>query len=88
MMTILAPHFDAVYLTQYSHSTRCASADALLSAARQSRGDLPAAFIADPIRAWQAVAADAATDDVICVTGSVFLAGELRPLLLRGRSEE
>jgi hypothetical protein len=31
--------------------------------------------------AWQRAHAEALPGDLICVTGSVFLAGELRPLL-------
>jgi dihydrofolate synthase/folylpolyglutamate synthase len=31
--------------------------------------------------AWAAARAAARPDDLVCVTGSVFLAGELRPLL-------
>jgi dihydrofolate synthase/folylpolyglutamate synthase len=37
---------------------------------------------ADPADAWRRARADAAAEDLICVTGSVFLAGELRPTIL------
>jgi dihydrofolate synthase/folylpolyglutamate synthase len=84
MLTILAPHFDRLYLTQYTSSARCASTDTLLAASRRSGIDRPTVAVPDPVRAWQLVRAEASRDDLICVTGSVFLAGELRPVLLNG----
>jgi dihydrofolate synthase/folylpolyglutamate synthase len=81
MLSILAPHFDRVYLTQYTSSARCASTDALLAAVRNGGGVLPTVAVSDPFRAWQLAEAEASVEDVICVTGSVFLAGELRASL-------
>ena len=40
-------------------------------------------------QAWNMARAAARSEDLICVTGSVFLAGELRPVLLHdNRSSE
>jgi len=36
--------------------------------------------------AWHAARAAAGPGDLVCVTGSVFLAGELRPLMLADAS--
>jgi dihydrofolate synthase / folylpolyglutamate synthase len=82
IMNILAPHFDHVYLTQYTSSARCASADDLRAALRNSQSAPSSSFIADPVDAWNRVESSVRTEDLICVTGSVFLAGELRPSLL------
>jgi dihydrofolate synthase/folylpolyglutamate synthase len=84
MLTILTPHFDRLYLTQYTRSPRSASTDALLAAVRGSGVDLPTVAVTDPLRAWQLATAEATDDDLICMTGSVFLAGELRASLLSG----
>jgi dihydrofolate synthase/folylpolyglutamate synthase len=88
ILTILAPHFDRAYLTQYTGSTRAASATSLLDAIHKTQVDLPATVVPHPVQAWQLMKADAKFEDLICVTGSVFLAGELRPLLLCGRDDE
>jgi dihydrofolate synthase / folylpolyglutamate synthase len=40
----------------------------------------PATKHATPLEAWQAARTAAADTDLICITGSVFLAGELRPV--------
>jgi dihydrofolate synthase/folylpolyglutamate synthase len=82
MLTVLTPHFDRLYLTQYTSSSRCASTDALLGAARESGSRLPTVAVADPLRALRLAQAEAGDDDLICVTGSLFLAGELRASLI------
>jgi hypothetical protein len=40
----------------------------------------PATKYATPLEAWQAARTTAADTDLICITASVFLAGELRPV--------
>jgi dihydrofolate synthase/folylpolyglutamate synthase len=80
MFRILAPHFAHAFLTPYlggARSTPPAELARLLRAA-----DGPPATVCDaPAAAWEAARRTAGPDDLICVTGSVFLAGELRPLL-------
>jgi hypothetical protein len=41
-----------------------------------------------PTLALEAARAEAGAADLICITGSVFLAGELRPLLLAAQRPE
>jgi len=80
MLDILAPKFDRVLLTSFHGSTRCTPAEQLmelLSPEAQTR----CRTFSDPIAAWNHARAGAKVDDLICITGSVFLAGELRPIV-------
>lgn len=78
MLQVLAPHFDHIYLTRYSISPRSVPPEQLAAML-----DSSTAFTICPTAkaAWQAARSAAAPDDLICITGSVFLAGELRPEL-------
>jgi dihydrofolate synthase / folylpolyglutamate synthase len=81
MFRVLAPHFAHAFLTRYTDNPRGVAPEQL-SEWWRAAGDVPATACATPAQAWQAARALAGADDLICVTGSVFLAGELRPLLL------
>jgi dihydrofolate synthase/folylpolyglutamate synthase len=83
MFRLLAPHFDHAFLTRYADNPRSVAPEQLLGW-WQAAGDRPATACATPSEAWTAARAVAANDDLICVTGSVFLAGEMRPLMLKG----
>jgi dihydrofolate synthase/folylpolyglutamate synthase len=80
MVRVLAPHFAHAFLTGFS-SPRAVPPDRLAELFAQD-GRLPVSVHPDPRAAWQAARAAATPDDLVCVTGSVFLAGELRPFLL------
>jgi dihydrofolate synthase/folylpolyglutamate synthase len=82
MFRVLAPEFDHAFLTRYTDNPRSVATEQLLAWWRAA-GDRPATICATPTEAWTAARAMAAEVDLICVTGSVFLAGETRPLLLR-----
>jgi dihydrofolate synthase/folylpolyglutamate synthase len=71
MFAVLAPHFAHAFLTRYTDNPRAVPA-----------GGGPMTLCPTPAAAWQAARALARPDDLICITGSVFLAGELRPLLV------
>lgn len=82
MLEILAPHFDHLFLTQFHNSPRFVSPE-------QAVELLPASSPPHTIceHAGDALARArtlARQQDLICVTGSVFLAGELRPGLITG----
>jgi dihydrofolate synthase/folylpolyglutamate synthase len=47
----------------------------------RATGGPPATVCPSPAAAWEEARRMAGPDDLICVTGSVFLAGEMRPLL-------
>ena len=83
MFRVLAPHFAEAYLTKYTDNPRGVAADELAKLWDASGGG-PRTLCRTPAEAWQAARSAAGTDDLICITGSVFLAGELRPLLKPG----
>ena len=81
MLRVLAPHFATIVLTRFANVYRSSDTTDLV-------GLLPADFageaeIIEPAEeAWRRACDLARAEDLICVTGSVFLAGELRPLML------
>jgi dihydrofolate synthase/folylpolyglutamate synthase len=79
MLHVLAPLFSAAYLTR-SHSPRSMLPGELLELWRRYSSQ-PATAHESALEAWQAARAAAGPGDLICITGSVFLAGELRPVL-------
>jgi dihydrofolate synthase/folylpolyglutamate synthase len=80
ILRVLAPHFAHAYLTRFVSSPRGVPAEQLAELLRQTGGPL-ATVCATPAEAWRSARAAAGAEDLICITGSVFLAGELRPLL-------
>jgi dihydrofolate synthase/folylpolyglutamate synthase len=80
MLQLLAPVFSGAFLTRYSGSKRALPPEQLAPLAA-SHG-LPCTVYSSPQEAWHAARRSAAVTDLICITGSVFLAGEIRPLLL------
>jgi dihydrofolate synthase/folylpolyglutamate synthase len=82
ILQVLTPPFAHVYLTRYSHSPRAVPVERLAEILRQ-QSQTPFTLCPTPADAWRAARETAGPDDLICITGSVFLAGELRPLLLK-----
>jgi len=80
MFEVLAPHFRHAFLTRYANSPRAVPPEQLADLLGRV-GGLPCTVCPTAPEAWHAARAAAGLDDLICVTGSVFLAGELRPLL-------
>lgn len=87
MLALLLPRFDCVVLTRYLNNPRYVPVEELViianevAASMNGRADLPADWIqtaATPADAWRLVAGRASADDLICVTGSFFLAAEMR----------
>jgi dihydrofolate synthase / folylpolyglutamate synthase len=78
---VLAPHFSNAWLTRYSLNPR-AVAPERLAALWHEAGGVGGSAAPAPAEVWHAARAAAGPEDLICVTGSVFLAGELRPLLM------
>jgi dihydrofolate synthase/folylpolyglutamate synthase len=75
MLPILASYFGRFIFTQYGNNPRCVSPEKLaelVSASISSTVIVPAA------RAFESAKGQAGQFDLLCVTGSVFLAGELR----------
>jgi dihydrofolate synthase/folylpolyglutamate synthase len=84
MLRVLAPHFQAFYFTRYTTNPRSADPEHLVDLLRRagSVSDRSIGVYATPAEAWRQAQADAGDADLICITGSVFLAGELRPLIM------
>jgi dihydrofolate synthase/folylpolyglutamate synthase len=80
MLKLLAPHFDRFLLTRYGQNQRAVAPEQLAEWLKQAR-DVPTEIHATASAAWQSAKAQARQEDLIVVTGSVFLAGELRPLM-------
>jgi dihydrofolate synthase / folylpolyglutamate synthase len=81
MFRVLAPHMTHVFLTPYLGSARSTPPEQLAELLRAAGGP-PATLCQTPAAAWESARDMAKPDNLICVTGSVFLAGEMRPLLL------
>ena len=81
MLAYLLPRFDRVVLTQYLNNPRRFGVHELAAAAQNFSGG-EFAVAEHPAQAWQTARQAAAADDVICVTGSFFIAAELREFLL------
>jgi dihydrofolate synthase/folylpolyglutamate synthase len=77
---VLAPLFSHFYLTRYGNNPRSALPEELARMIAEFR---PVAFSVcpSPIDAWNEARGKATPEDLICITGSVFLAGELKPIL-------
>jgi dihydrofolate synthase/folylpolyglutamate synthase len=81
MFRVLTPHFVHAFLTRYRDNPRSVPTEALAEMLRQA-GELGFTLCPNAVAAWQAARAAARPDDLICITGSVYLAGELRPVLV------
>ena len=77
MLARLLPRFDRVIFTQYLNNPRGVP-PAELAAAADRLGASPAAVCPDPARAWREVRAVAGEEDLVCITGSFFIAAEMR----------
>jgi dihydrofolate synthase/folylpolyglutamate synthase len=84
ILNILAPAFDRFHLTRYQSNPRSADPTAM---AKQldGLGKTNVTIYPAPVDAWQAASSEVGPDDAIVIAGSVFLAGELRPLVLSDR---
>jgi dihydrofolate synthase / folylpolyglutamate synthase len=81
MFRVLSSAFDQAFLTRYTANPRSVPAEQLHEW-WQTASPRPALTFATPSQAWTAARAHAGPADLVCIAGSVFLAGEMRPLLL------
>jgi dihydrofolate synthase/folylpolyglutamate synthase len=77
MLRVLLPQFDEVFFTRYRGSSRAVPPEELQQIAEELTGRLWPVFD-DSAAAWSAARAAASEDDLICVTGSFFLAAEMK----------
>lgn len=91
MLETLLPHFQTVILTQYLSNPRRITVGELGEIAQsiQQESGCSAEVIstASPADAWLRAKESATPDTLICVTGSFFIAAEMRELLL-GTTDE
>lgn len=77
MLAVVLPHFDQVIVTRYENNPRGVPPDELAAMAQQIM-DAPIQICVNPESAWRAACELAGEDDLICVTGSFFIAAEMR----------
>tara|TARA_B110000014_G_scaffold115346_1_gene79249 strand:- start:85 stop:627 length:543 start_codon:yes stop_codon:yes gene_type:complete len=77
----LLPRFDTVILTQFQDNPRAVPVESLHRRVRELF-DTPVHATPDPASAWHLARRLANRDDLICVTGSFFIAAEIRELVL------
>lgn len=79
-LRILGDHFDQVILTRYLSNPRAMTETELSTIARESLR-CPWHWTDTPQSAWQLVEQSASVHDLICFTGSFFLAAEAQELI-------
>ncbi|MFM8288951.1 MAG: bifunctional folylpolyglutamate synthase/dihydrofolate synthase [Planctomycetaceae bacterium] len=81
MLQRILPACDRIVFTEFTRNPRALAADELAQMARaQGRSDCE--VIADIHQAWSHARSLATAEDLVCVTGSFFTIGELRPQIL------
>jgi dihydrofolate synthase/folylpolyglutamate synthase len=75
---ILARYFDYFYLTKYSNIPRAVSPEKLASTLIEVAPAKSFEVFPNAQEAWVAAKSSTKANDLLCITGSVFLAGELR----------
>ncbi|HJQ81391.1 MAG TPA: folylpolyglutamate synthase/dihydrofolate synthase family protein [Lacipirellulaceae bacterium] len=80
----LVPHFDRVIVTQYQDNPRAVPAQSLAETINGLlAGRRVEVTVCDrPAKAWEHVIQTKADGELICITGSFYLAAEMRPLVL------
>ncbi|MEX0867588.1 MAG: folylpolyglutamate synthase/dihydrofolate synthase family protein [Pirellulales bacterium] len=82
MLELALPHFSRVVFTRYLENPRAVAPEELRQlAAGIADGDYRT--VETPRQAWSEVQSALREDDLVCVTGSFFIAAELRGALLR-----
>jgi dihydrofolate synthase/folylpolyglutamate synthase len=83
MLRLLLPEFDHIVLTRFVTNPRAVAACELHSLSRETLvaggGRSQIAIEPDPVAAWHYARQLARPEDLICITGSFFLAAELLP---------
>ena len=89
MLALLLPRFDVIILTRYATNPRALDIEQLEQecqlAIDQFDSETAVPFIEsseDPRTAWQRAQQFAEANDLVCITGSFYLAGEIRSLVI------
>lgn len=75
------PEFDTVIVTQYLNNPRAVPA-AEVCRMVETISDYPVHLATDPASAWKIASRLSTPEDLICVTGSFFIAAEMREIIL------
>lgn len=87
LLRLLLPRFDSVILTQYRTNPRGVAVEELAGLAQATW--LRACHVAaDAASAWRVARRLVGPDDLVCVTGSFFIATELRAIILNERTSD
>lgn len=78
MLRLLLPKFDQAIVTKYVNNPRAVEPDELRTIAHSIASAATIETAPEPLSAWQRARAIAQPNDLICITGSFFLAAELR----------
>lgn len=81
ILRVLAGHFDHFHLTKYGNNPRSVPPEKLAAVLHEVAPGKSFTTHANSLDALNAARTAASESDLVCVTGSVFLAGELRPIL-------
>src|SRR5205823_5688983 len=74
MLAVVAPRFDQVIFTRYVHNPRAVPPEELARLAPELPA--PPLLCESPAAAWDAARRAVAPDDLLCITGSFFLAAD------------
>ncbi len=81
MLEAVVPPFDELVLTRYQHNPRAIPPQELAERIEELTGRV-CRVCSRPDEAWQVAHELAADDDLICVTGSFYIAAEIRQLAI------
>ncbi len=89
MLALLAPCFEHLILTRFLGNPRSADPQKLAQLAEQALRETPRhrpriSIQDDPLSAWRLAQGEARENDLICIAGSFFIAGELRQIIQAG----
>jgi dihydrofolate synthase/folylpolyglutamate synthase len=80
MLEVLLPRFDEVIFTRYWANPRSVPPDELESLAAELSA-IPRHVCSDPATAWRLAGELATPDHLVCITGSLFMAAEMRAVV-------
>ncbi len=81
ILRVLTSYFNQVFLTRYGNNPRCVAPEKLATLLEEVASGTPYTLHTTAAEAWAAARSSTTPNDLLCITGSVFLAGELSPLL-------
>lgn len=84
ILRLLSEYFDHFYLTKYSNNPRSVAPEKLEAVLTEVAPGKSFTIHTTAREAWSAARSKATPEDLLCVTGSVFLAGELRQVIAGG----